>query len=107
MFYFNPKNYREDDVDVNEIDDLIGKINLIDIREKHEFRAGGIKTAKNIPMDEILDNPEKYINKEEKYYLVCKSGRRSDHTCKILRKEGYNVVNVSGGVVNYEGEHKR
>lgn len=107
MFYFNAKNYREDDVYVNEIDDLIGEINLIDIREKHEFRFESIKTSKNIPMDEILENPDKYMNKTDKYYILCKSGKRSDHTCKLLRKEGYNVVNVAGGIVNYEGEFKK
>ncbi|MEG0297332.1 MAG: rhodanese-like domain-containing protein [Clostridium sp.] len=106
MFNFNNKNYREDDIYVNEIDDLIGEINLIDIRERHEFRAGSIKSAKNIPMDNFLDNPEKYMNKDEKYYILCRSGSRSDSACRILRKDGYNVINVSGGVANYEGEHR-
>lgn len=45
-------------INVNDIDNLIGKINLIDIREAYEYRSGSIKTAKNIPMGELLESPE-------------------------------------------------
>lgn len=50
-------------INVNDIDNLIGKIELIDIREDYEYKGGSIKTAKNIPMDEILDKPDKYLKK--------------------------------------------
>ena len=48
-------------INVNDIDSLIGKIELIDIRETFEYKSGSIKTAKNIPMGMILDNPDKYL----------------------------------------------
>ena len=41
-------------INVNDIDNLIGKIDLIDIREPFEYRGGSIKTAKNIPMGQLL-----------------------------------------------------
>lgn len=37
-------------INVNELDNLIGKIELIDIRETYEYNSGSIKTAKNTPM---------------------------------------------------------
>ena len=37
-------------VPVNELDALIGKIELIDIRETYEFSGGSLRTAKNVPM---------------------------------------------------------
>ena len=55
MFNFN---LNERTIDINEIDELIGEINLIDIREPHEFKCGSLRTAKNIPMDTLLNNPK-------------------------------------------------
>lgn len=105
MFFLNENEKVETDIYVNELDPIIDEINLIDIRERFEFKSGTIKGAKNIPMGEILNTPEAFMNKEDTYYLLCKSGRRSDDACRVLRREGYKVINVEGGVVNYEGDY--
>lgn len=90
-------------VHVNALDNLIGKIELIDIREPYEYRNGSIRTAKNIPMDQLLSAPDKYMGKEKEYYLVCQSGGRSLAASKALTRAGYKVINVSGGVGSYVG----
>jgi rhodanese-related sulfurtransferase len=46
---------------------MLGKVNLIDIREPYEYKGGHLPTAKNISMDTILDQPEKYLNKSKEY----------------------------------------
>lgn len=96
-----------EEINVNEIDPLIGKIELIDIREPEEFRYGSILTAKNIPMGNILSTPSKYLIKDKKYYIICQSGARSARTVKALSKEGYKVVNVAGGVGRYSGAKRK
>jgi len=93
-------------INVNDIDDLIGKIKLIDIREDYEYKSGSIKSAKNIPMNRLLKEPNKYLNKDIKYYIMCQSGGRSSRTCNTLRNEGYDVINVSGGVGSYAGSKR-
>ena len=93
-------------VNVNEIDNLIGDIELIDIREAYEYKEGSIKTAKNIPMQTLLGNPDKYLKKDKEYYLVCQSGGRSSMACNSLRQKGFNVINVAGGVGSYLGKHR-
>ena len=93
-------------IDVNDMDDLLGKVELIDIREKYEFKGGSLKSAKNIPMGKLLENPEKYLDKYKEYYLLCRSGARSENACSVLMKEGYKVINVKGGVINYLGTNK-
>ena len=93
-------------VPVNELDSLIGDINLIDIREDSEVASRTIKTAKHIPMGNLLSNPEKHLKKEETYYLLCRSGNRSGKTAKQLAKEGYQVVNLEGGISSYRGKNK-
>ncbi len=90
-------------INVNNLDDLFGKINLIDIREPYEFKGGSLKGAKNIPMDTLLSNPDKYLNKEKTYYIMCLSGARSRVTCRNLTQKGFDVINVSGGIGSYVG----
>ncbi len=94
-------------IHVNDLDNLIGKIELIDIREPYEYKSGSIKTAKNIPMGNLLDKPEKYLMKDKTYYIMCQSGGRSSRTTKLLDKQGYHVVNVAGGMGSYVGTKRK
>lgn len=94
-------------INVNDIDNLIGKIDLIDIREPFEYRGGSIKTAKNIPMGQLLEDPEKYLEKNKEYHIVCQSGGRSQRTCSKLTGLGFDVVNVAGGVGSYSGSKRK
>ncbi|WP_346898978.1 rhodanese-like domain-containing protein [Clostridium sp. UBA7503] len=90
-------------ININNIDSLLGKINLIDIREIYEYRNGSLKTARNIPMGNLLNNPDRYLKKENEYYLMCETGSRSSLACRRLNKEGFNVINVRGGIGAYRG----
>ena len=54
-------------VHVNDMDQLIGKVDIIDIRETYEYKSGSLRTAKNIPMGNLLNSPEKYLEKEKEY----------------------------------------
>lgn len=101
------KKVDEKVINVNDIDSLIGKIDLIDIREDYEYRGGSIKSAKNIPMGKLLENPDKYMEKAKEYYIVCQSGGRSSRACSMLRRQGFDVVNVSGGVGSYAGSKRK
>ena len=94
-------------IDVNEIDSLIGKIDLIDIREPYEYKGGHLPTAKNIPMDTILESPGSYLDKSKEYHIICHSGSRSSMTCGILKEQGFNIVNVAGGTGRYRGKLER
>lgn len=94
-------------VNVNDLDSVLNKINLIDIRETYEYQGGSIKFAKNIPMNSLLTNPEKYLTKDKEYHIICQSGGRSSRVCNALRKAGYDVINVSGGVGSYVGSMRK
>lgn len=94
-------------INVNDLDELIGKIELIDIREPYEYRSGSIRTAKNIPMGTLLNAPEKYLLKDKTYYIMCQSGGRSGSAVRVLDNQGYDVINVSGGVGSYSGTKRK
>lgn len=89
-------------IHMREIEPLLGSIELIDIREPFEYATGSIETAKNIPMGELLEFPETYLEPDTTYYIVCQSGRRSLNTVLRLKMQGYNVIDVAGGVSTYK-----
>lgn len=93
-------------INVNDMDNLIGTVEIIDIREPYEFRSGSLRTAKNIPMGDLSANPEKYIAKDKTYYIICQSGARSGMLTRILSKQGYSVINVAGGIGSYVGSKR-
>ncbi len=73
------------------------KKNIIDVRERYEYKSGNIKGSQNIPMNKLLANPEKFLNKDETYYIICQSGGRSTSTWIGLKLKRYKVKNISGG----------
>ena len=88
-------------VSVHDLNELLGKINLIDIREVYEYKEGHVPTAKNIPMDNILAQPGKYLEKSKLYHIICQSGGRSLMACSVLASQGFKVINVFGGTGSY------
>ena len=76
-------------------------IQLIDVRTPAEFRLGHIKNAKNIPLSEI-GNFTPIADK--KTYIICHSGARSKLAAKKLKKRGFDVVNVQGGMHAWQGK---
>ena len=45
------------------------------------------------------------FNKENNYYIYCKSGGRSSQACQIMSQLGFNnVFNLVGGITNWKGE---
>ena len=76
-------------------------IKLLDVRTPSEYNRGHIKGALNIPLGQI----DRYSqSKEEKLYVICHSGVRSRLAAKKLKKKGYDVVNVSGGMMSWKGD---
>lgn len=96
---FSRKNFNT--ISVHDIDDLLGKVELIDIREPYEYKSGHIPTAKNIPMSTILSRPDQYLDKSKEYHIICQSGGRSTMACDELSSQGYKIVNVQGGTGSY------
>lgn len=105
MFSFLKKNSLPQ-VSVAAIGTL-GKIDLIDVREPHEYKAGHVPNAKNIPMSTLIANADQYLKKEKTYYIICQSGSRSRGTANQLAKQGYKVIDVAGGTGRYPGKLAR
>ena len=78
--------------------DLIeGGAVLLDVRERTEFNAGHAPRARNVPLSR-LGGSLGGLPEDRTIVTVCRSGARSAHAARILAREGYDVVNLSGGM---------
>lgn len=87
-------------ININELLNLNGA-NIIDIRSIEKYNDNHIPNAINIPQEKLLTNPNKYLNKETRYYIYCQKGMSSYNICKILTATGYKVTNINGGYESY------
>lgn len=84
---------------LNELN--LSKTNIIDIRSPFQYKLDHIPTAINISYQALRNNPEKYLEKNKKYYIYCQSGHSSNNLVIILNQLGYTTVNIIGGYNNY------
>ncbi|MBT6797672.1 MAG: hypothetical protein HOA96_07935 [Candidatus Marinimicrobia bacterium] len=73
------------------------QITLIDVREKRERVTASIKGSTHVPMMAIPYQLE-IFNKDESVYLFCHSGVRSAQACLYLEQQGFDSVNIIGGI---------
>ncbi|WP_243356461.1 rhodanese-like domain-containing protein [Bacillus litorisediminis] len=84
---------------LNEKKDL----NIIDVREVDEVAAGKIPGAIHIPLG-LLEFRMHELDKSKEYIMVCRSGGRSGRACQLLESNGFQVINMTGGMLDWEGK---
>ncbi|PSL46879.1 rhodanese-related sulfurtransferase [Salsuginibacillus halophilus] len=76
---------------------------FIDVRELEEYTEAHIPGIPLIPMGEMIDIAGE-LKSDERYVLVCRSGRRSHEVAKFLKGQGIkNVANYEGGMLEWPG----
>ena len=72
---------------------------IIDIREEFEFKnLPAFKEALKYPMSSFPDWVAN-LDKNETYYIICRSGSRSKRITQKLRQLGFNAHNYEGGML--------
>lgn len=79
------------------------KLNIIDVREVDEVAAGKIPGAENIRLG-LVEFRMHELDKAKEYIIVCRSGGRSARAVQFLEYHGYNVINMTGGMMAWEGK---
>jgi rhodanese-related sulfurtransferase len=77
-------------------------VNLIDVRETDEVESGKIPGAVNIPLG-LIEFRIQDLDKSLEYILICRSGGRSSRAAEFLESRGFNVVNMTGGMLSWNG----
>lgn len=78
-------------------------LNLIDVREVEEVQSGHIPGITNIPLG-LLEFRTHELDKTKPYIMVCRSGGRSGQATQYLQSQGFNVTNMTGGMLSWEGK---
>ena len=76
-------------------------LSVLDVREVDEFESLHLEGARNLPLSQLADTYEQ-LDKDQLYYAICKSGMRSARACQFLAEQGYDVINVQGGMTSFE-----
>lgn len=78
-------------------------LNLIDVREVDEYAGGHIKQAKNVPLSELGVKVDE-LDRSKPIYVICAAGGRSMNASVYLDSLGFDVTNVDGGIMSWQGE---
>jgi len=93
-------------ITAREVEALLNKgneLNIIDVREVDEVRAGIIPGAINMPLGLVeFRMPE--LDKSKEYIMVCRSGARSGRASQFLESYGFKVINMVDGMLAWEGK---
>ena len=76
-------------------------LSVIDVREVEEFETLHLEGAQNLPLSQLADIYDQ-LDKDQLHYVICKSGMRSARACQFLAEQGYEVINVQGGMTAFE-----
>lgn len=79
-------------------------VQLLDVRTPQEYADGHIVGAMNINVqsDDFQIMAEKELSKDSTILVYCRSGRRSLDAAEILIGLGYTVVNLKGGIIEWQ-----
>ncbi|MFC1949180.1 FAD-dependent oxidoreductase [Chloroflexota bacterium] len=73
---------------------------IIDVREPEEFPDSHAKGAINIPLNSLRQSLDK-LPRDKQISVYCEQGQRSYYACRILRLNGFDCRNISGGMQIY------
>ncbi|MDO8963851.1 MAG: rhodanese-like domain-containing protein [Coriobacteriia bacterium] len=96
-------------VTVDELADKLarGKQVVIDVREPHEFKAGHVKGAVNVPLGRLADRLPK-LDPEAETFVICQSGNRSATAVRRMKRAGFlHAYSVKGGTAAWRGKLMR
>lgn len=76
---------------------------IIDVRDPMEYDSFHIHSSINIPASLLVDKHNLFINKHQKYFIICGNGTRSKTVSLALTSLGYYIYNVVGGIEKWPG----
>jgi rhodanese-related sulfurtransferase len=73
-------------------------LTLLDVREDWELGVASVPNVVHIPMGQVADRLSE-LDRTKEVVVLCRSGRRSLEVAKFLQQNGFNAVNLAGGIL--------
>ena len=111
LFSCGQQNFKT--VDANEFETVISSdsVQLLDVRTKEEFNEAHIYADSIINIDKLqpdfMTKARKILKKDKIIAVYSRSGRRSADAAQLLTEEGYKVINLDGGIIEWEKRGKK
>ena len=88
---------------VNDLPDTLpADLVVLDVREQHEWDAGHIEGARHVPLGDVPARVGE-LDPTVRTLVVCHVGGRSARAGAWLAQQGYDVVNLAGGMDAWQG----
>jgi len=109
VFFFNACAQKDPEttISVAELKEQLktdSSLVVLDVRTPAELKSslGKIDGVINIPLQELEERMEELETyRDNQMAVICRSGMRSGKATEILTKNGFNVKNVLGGMIEY------
>jgi rhodanese-related sulfurtransferase len=85
------------EVPTTSVDQVPADAVLLDVREDDEWEAGHAPQAIHIPLGELAERVAE-VPQDGDVYVVCRAGGRSARATMYLNQNGWDAVNVAGGM---------
>ena len=91
------------DVDADKAKELIdaGEVQLVDVREPHEWDAGRIAGARHIELERLASEAESHRPRAPVLFY-CRLGARSGMAANAFRRAGYDAYSLDGGLTEWD-----
>ena len=76
---------------------------VLDVRESSEVAEGSIPGAVHIPLGELIDRIDE-LDRGQAVACLCRSGARSRAAADYLAEQGFDAVNLTGGIMAWTGD---
>lgn len=79
------------------------ELQLVDVREPHEYAQGHIPGTRLIPLGQLQGRLDE-LDPSAPTVLICRSGNRSGMATRILNASGFRqALNMAGGMLAWRG----
>jgi rhodanese-related sulfurtransferase len=79
-------------------------VHILDVRQPSEWRHGHIHGSQNVPLMQLKRHLAT-LPRDKTIITVCASGHRSNAAARTLRRAGYQVENLKGGMHAWAKAH--
>ncbi len=97
----NPGGYIQGRAEIS-VAELPAERVLLDVREDDEWAAGHAPDAVHVPMSELAGRLDD-VPDAAPLFVICRSGGRSERVSTYLNANGWEAVNVAGGMSVWAG----
>jgi rhodanese-related sulfurtransferase len=73
---------------------------ILDVREPDEVAQARIDRAQHIPLGSLADRIDE-VPRDRTVYVMCHVGGRSAQATHYLEAQGFDAVNMTGGIVEW------